>query len=251
MAEITGFVERVVATIGAADGSAMADVAREELGRCPVCSTPVTEGWRAYQCANRGSCSFVIYKQIARRAISPALVQVLLSRGRSQPLRGFRSKRGKRFAATLILSDDGTVEMSFDQRRSRGGRAAESDSAAATAGRRVSRSSAGRRSGASRPRAAALSTPVGARCPSCRQGRIIAGSRGWGCSRWQEACRFVVWFVHGDKRIPDDEAARLMRRGQTRLMDDLSPDGPARLVLDLDRADNVRIQLGKRRRRRS
>jgi DNA topoisomerase-3 len=31
-------------------------------------------------------------------------------------------------------------------------------------------------------------------CPACRQGQIITGKRGWGCSRWREGCKFVVWF---------------------------------------------------------
>ncbi len=31
-------------------------------------------------------------------------------------------------------------------------------------------------------------------CPTCGQGTVIAGNRGWGCSRWREGCRFVIWF---------------------------------------------------------
>ena len=31
-------------------------------------------------------------------------------------------------------------------------------------------------------------------CPVCKLGPIIVGKRGWGCSRWREGCKFVVWF---------------------------------------------------------
>jgi DNA topoisomerase-3 len=37
-------------------------------------------------------------------------------------------------------------------------------------------------------------------CPTCRNGKIITGKRGWGCSRWREGCKFVVWFEEQGKR---------------------------------------------------
>jgi DNA topoisomerase-3 len=37
-------------------------------------------------------------------------------------------------------------------------------------------------------------------CPVCKQGPIIVGKRGWGCSRWREGCKFVVWFEADGKR---------------------------------------------------
>jgi len=50
-------------------------------------------------------------------------------------------------------------------------------------------------------------------CPACRQGHIIAGKRGWGCSRWREGCKFVVWFEEdGKKRSEDDLRAMLKAR---------------------------------------
>ncbi|MCG8417199.1 MAG: DNA topoisomerase 3 [Proteobacteria bacterium] len=235
MRDVRSFTTRVVEAIA---GARPPDVGEAEvLGLCPVCRGEVKEGFKAYSCATGTSCSFVIYKRIAGRAISPALVRVLLARGRSQVLAGFRSRRGKRFRAALVLGDDGKVEMAFDSDRT-------TDQTGHTHG-----------SAAQRSRAASGTTPSGPadgpRCPACRKGRIITGQRGWGCSRWRESCRFVVWFEHGDLRLPEDEAERLFRRGQTRLMDGLSPHGRARLVLDLEREGNVRIELGKRGRRRA
>ncbi|MGK0358458.1 MAG: DNA topoisomerase-3 [Bradymonadia bacterium] len=84
------------------------------------------------------------------------------------------------------------------------------------------------------------------RCPACKQGEVITGSRGWGCSRHASGCPFVVWFEHSGVRIPDDEADRLFRRKQTRLFTQI--DGQrARLVLDLGASGNVRWGFGKRR----
>ena len=88
------------------------------------------------------------------------------------------------------------------------------------------------------------------RCPACKQGRIIEGRRGWGCSRWKEDCKFVVSFVQRGVRLPPDEADRLFRRGKTRLMPGLTSTGKARLVLDLARDANVRLELGAQAKQR-
>ncbi|MBN2577072.1 MAG: DNA topoisomerase III [Deltaproteobacteria bacterium] len=50
-------------------------------------------------------------------------------------------------------------------------------------------------------------------CPACKQGHIIAGKRGWGCDRWREGCKFVVWFEEdGHKRSEADLRAIIARR---------------------------------------
>jgi DNA topoisomerase-3 len=51
------------------------------------------------------------------------------------------------------------------------------------------------------------------RCPSCGQGHIIAGRRGWGCSRWREGCKFVVWFEEQGKRRSEADLRALVGQG--------------------------------------
>jgi len=52
------------------------------------------------------------------------------------------------------------------------------------------------------------------RCPVCTQGQIIAGKRGWGCNRWREGCKFVVWFEEdGRKRSLADLRAIVAHTG--------------------------------------
>ena len=49
-------------------------------------------------------------------------------------------------------------------------------------------------------------------CPACKAGQVIAGKRGWGCSRWREGCKFVVWFEeNGGKRSEADLRAIVSR----------------------------------------
>jgi DNA topoisomerase III len=96
---------------------------------------------------------------------------------------------------------------------------------------------------ATRPRPSAGATPVAGTpvvgtlvCPRCKQGTLVAGKRGWGCSRWREGCAFVIWFEIAGRRITDAELADLVAKGKTRKRKWRSTEGTeigGRLVLDL------------------
>jgi DNA topoisomerase-3 len=88
---------------------------------------------------------------------------------------------------------------------------------------------------ASSPRVA--KAPAKLACPRCRQGELIAGKRGWGCSRWREGCPFVVWFEVADRRITEAELRDLVGKGKTRRRKWPAAGGAevsGRLVLDLE-----------------
>jgi DNA topoisomerase-3 len=74
-------------------------------------------------------------------------------------------------------------------------------------------------------------------CPRCKQGQLVAGNRGWGCSRWREGCGFVIWFQVGGQRISDAELGTLIAKGKTRKRKWPGANGEqieGRLVLDLE-----------------
>jgi len=74
-------------------------------------------------------------------------------------------------------------------------------------------------------------------CPLCKQGGLVRGKRGWGCSRWKEGCVFVVWFELQDIAITDAQLSDLVRKGKSRKISwPLQKGGeavPGRLELDL------------------
>ncbi|HEU0031230.1 MAG TPA: DNA topoisomerase [Kofleriaceae bacterium] len=90
-------------------------------------------------------------------------------------------------------------------------------------------------------------------CPRCQHGNLIAGSRGWGCTRWREGCRFVIWFETAGRKLSASQLRDLVTRGKTRTAtfrperDEI--DG--HLVLDVT-ADNgaARFRPGSPRRAR-
>ena len=89
---------------------------------------------------------------------------------------------------------------------------------------------------AARPAKAAAATVTALTCPRCREGKLVAGNRGWGCSRWREGCTFVIWFLVAGRRLSDAELGDLVSKGKTRRRKWKAGDGAeinGRLVLDL------------------
>jgi DNA topoisomerase III len=86
------------------------------------------------------------------------------------------------------------------------------------------------------PTAQATPTATALTCPRCKQGPLIPGKRGWGCSRWRAGCSFVIWFESAGKRLTDAQLRDLVTKGKTRKAEWTPPGGPpmpGRLVLDL------------------
>ena len=58
--------------------------------------------------------------------------------------------------------------------------------------------------------------PSSLTCPRCKQGTLMTGKRGWGCSRWRDGCGFVVWFETSGRRLSEAQLRDLVMKGQTR-----------------------------------
>ncbi|MGH1344273.1 MAG: DNA topoisomerase 3 [Nannocystales bacterium] len=85
----------------------------ESQGACPTCGKPVIEKPKSYSCSGwREGCTFVIWKTMSGKRISPAMVAKLLKSGRTQVLKGFVSKAKKKFDARLRVQD-GKVGFEF------------------------------------------------------------------------------------------------------------------------------------------
>ena len=82
-------------------------------------------------------------------------------------------------------------------------------------------------------------------CPRCGLGAVIPGARGWGCSRWRDGCRFVIWFETAGRKLSAAQLRDLVLRGKTRKARFRSAQGvelDGRLVLDPG-ADNGSARL--------
>ena len=87
------------------------------LGGCPKCGSPVVDTKKSYGCsAWKSGCKFAIWKTVSGKRISPAQAKQLLTKGRTGQLKGFNSKAGKPYSATLVLDKEHKVRMEFGER---------------------------------------------------------------------------------------------------------------------------------------
>lgn len=86
----------------------------ETVGKCPTCQTDVKEKMKAFSC-DSDDC-FVVFKTMANKKISTAQVKLLLSKGETNELKGFKSKAGKKFDAKLVIKD-GKVTFGFPEKK--------------------------------------------------------------------------------------------------------------------------------------
>jgi len=170
-----------------------ADTPMAMVGNCPACGSQIKETRKAYTCGNP-DCTFVIWKKIASKSLSPKMASNLLKYRKSGPFKGFYSKKKKRFSASLILHEqDGKWQVAFDF--------AKPDSP----------------SGAP-PKAKETTAPPDPVCPLCG-GQIIEGKKGVGCANWrpeQGNCLFVIWKEISGKKLTSENINTLLKGKTTR-----------------------------------
>lgn len=88
----------------------------ESLGACPLCKQgKVVEFPKSYSCERwKEGCTFSVWKTMSSRKITEANVKKLMTKGKTDEIKGFKSKGGKQFSAKLILGKEGKVEFEFN-----------------------------------------------------------------------------------------------------------------------------------------
>ena len=88
-------------------------------------------------------------------------------------------------------------------------------------------------------------------CPRCGH-PVIAGKRGFGCSRWREGCRFVLWREYKGHLLGDDQIRQLLQRRV--LFEPLVPGESGAVVIQLlenGELAEIPVPVGEQRRRTS
>ncbi len=81
---------------------------QSDLGQCPLCKGNMVETNKAFGCENwRSGCNATIWKKMSGKNISQTQVKKIIRTGKSDKLKGFKSKQGKVFDARIILTDKG------------------------------------------------------------------------------------------------------------------------------------------------
>lgn len=98
---------------------------REEIGKCPLCGSPVYEGKKNFYCSNR-DCSFSLWKENRylsgmRKQVDKHMAKELLQQGRTHVDDLYSQKKGKTFAADLLLEmQDGRANFKLEFPKKKG-----------------------------------------------------------------------------------------------------------------------------------
>lgn len=154
---------------------------------CPMCGGQIQKtsfgyGCRNYDQQNPQSCRFAI-GTLAGRDLTETQVKALLTDGRTETIRGFKSKTGKKFDACVALETDETgrkyLKFDFDH-----------------------------------VEAKKIKDVV---CPLCG-GDIVQTAFGYGCANYKkddpESCRFSIGKM-GEKTLNEAQVKQLLTEGRT------------------------------------
>ena len=113
MSGISDFVRKLVADYSSeAENNTFHQ--RESIGICPKCGKNVLAFSKVYACeAGKDACGFHIFKSINGKEISDAHAKQLLTKKKTDLIRGFTSKTGKKFDAHLLLKEDLSLGFAF------------------------------------------------------------------------------------------------------------------------------------------
>src|SRR5205809_3269410 len=81
---------------------------------CPKCGGVIKETYKNFQCSNE-KCDFALWKIAAGRQFEAHEIEQLITQRTVGPLQGFRSKKGRPFAAIIKLTDELKPEFDFGQ----------------------------------------------------------------------------------------------------------------------------------------
>ena len=114
MSEITAYVKMICKKYGTEDSSVSFRKPQDTIGKCPKCGKNVLSFSKVYACeAGKDACGFHIFKSISGKEISDTHAKQLLTKKKTDLIRGFTSKTGKKFDAHLVLREDLSLGFAF------------------------------------------------------------------------------------------------------------------------------------------
>ncbi len=152
----------------------------QRFGPCPSCDGSVIAGKRGFGCSRwEGGCTFVIWKeQFGYRLKAADLEGLLTDRKMPEAVLLQVEDTVSRYGRLVLKPDNSVTWLPLGSREKVHDRA------------------------------------IVGQCPLCGSD-VIAGDKGYGCVRWQQGCRFVVWRVISERTIPVAMIRTLLKDGLT------------------------------------
>lgn len=119
--DLNTYVSTIIEEVKMAKGTSVSSIITggskniEGVALCPKCKQgQVVENTKAFSCSQwRAGCDFTVWKKIANKTLSKNQVKTLITNGKTAKLKGFKSKQGKSFAATLSFDETFKIKMEF------------------------------------------------------------------------------------------------------------------------------------------
>src|SRR5256886_372902 len=113
MAHIRKFTRDIVEKAKNFEGDSVTGDFEQLEVKCPKCGEgPFDESYRTFKCR---SCGLIVWKTMAGRLFERSELEKLLTEKQVGPLEGFRSKVGRKFNATVKLSEDFKPAFDFGE----------------------------------------------------------------------------------------------------------------------------------------
>lgn len=99
------------------DDSTTNQTVKLNFGPCPICQAEIKDFPKSYSCSRwKEGCGFTIWKVVAKKKLTESQVKILMTKKKTDLIKGFKSKAGKSFGAYLLLNNEGKVEFEFEPR---------------------------------------------------------------------------------------------------------------------------------------
>jgi DNA topoisomerase-3 len=212
---------------GNGEGAAPVDFSGQEpLGKCPKCGAQIFENGPSYVCEKAvgpvRTCDFRSGGVILQQMVDRSQMKKLLATGKTDLLPKFISKKGRPFAAYLVVGEGGKVSFEFEPRPARAGKKGGKDAKAQAPVEKIDFTG---------------QEPLG-KCPKCG-GNIFESEKEYLCEKTQagtKPCKFRVGKVILQQPIDRAQFLKLLTAQKTDLLEKfISKTGrpfPAFLVLD-------------------
>ena len=114
---ITALVRDLLAEVGTSPAGALErrNGHAKPVGPCPSCGKDVVDRGKAFGCSawRETGCGFRVWKVKSGKRLTAGQVKALLNKGRTDRIKGFKSKAGKPFEAVLKLDGQNGVVFDF------------------------------------------------------------------------------------------------------------------------------------------
>src|SRR5882724_11519108 len=190
MADIKKFTREIVEKAKNFEGDSVTGDFEPLDVKCPKCGGgPFDESYRTFKCR---SCGLIVWKTMAGRLFERSELEKLLTEKQVGPLEGFRSKVGRKFNATVKLSEDFKPAFDFGE------------------------------NGHDQPitidteKHEALGL-----CPICQKGQVYVLDRAYACENAvakEKTCTFRISKNILHREIPKEQVQKLIMTGKTDLL---------------------------------